>query len=220
MRSLIENLDHTKDELLQRLQLTMTNNRGGENEKAVLLNDIQVYKRDLLAKDQQINDLKQSVAMLDSNLDEMQGELDQKTEELVMVKQQLEKQVLEFSNVQHQMSVTQGKEDNNQRKLFEREQEIKTLRNECQSLREQVDQQTQIAQLKAQEVAELTEDIQTLTRENRFVNQEFGKSSHANELLKSQNTEIIDKERRAQQTVRALEIEKEDILANYRDSCL
>ena len=149
MRSLIENLDHTKDELLQRLQQTMTNNRGGENEKAVLLNDIQVYKRDLLAKDQQINDLKQSVAMLDSNLDEMQGELDQKTEELVSVKQQLEKQVLEFSNVQHQMSITVGKEDNNQRKLFEREQEIKTLRNECQSLREQVDQQTQIAQLKA-----------------------------------------------------------------------
>ena len=60
-----------------------------------------MYKRDLLAKDQQINDLKQSVAMLDSNLDEMQGELDQKTEELVSVKQQLEKQVLEFSNVQH-----------------------------------------------------------------------------------------------------------------------
>ena len=45
-----------------------------------------MYKRDLLAKDQQINDLKQSVAMLDSNLDEMQGELDQKTEELVSVK--------------------------------------------------------------------------------------------------------------------------------------
>ena len=77
--------------------------------------------------------------MLDSNLDEMQGELDQKTEELVSVKQQLEKQVLEFSNVQHQMSITVGKEDNNQRKLFEREQEIKTLRNECQSLREQVE---------------------------------------------------------------------------------
>ena len=37
-------------------------------------------------------------------------------------------------------------------------------------MKEQVDQQTQLAQLKAQEVAELTEDIQTLTRENRFVN--------------------------------------------------
>ena len=94
------------------------------------------------------------------------------------------------------------------------------LRQECQNYKESAEQQTQLAQLKAQEVAELTEDIQTLTRENRFVNQEFGKSSHANELLKTQNVEIIDKERRAQQTTRALEIEKEDILANYRDSCL
>ena len=86
MRSLVENLDHTKDELLQRLQQTMTTSRGGETDKAVLVNDIQAYKRELLAKDQQINDLKQSVAMLDSNLDEMQGELDQKTEELVQVR--------------------------------------------------------------------------------------------------------------------------------------
>ena len=139
MRSLIENLDHTKDELLQRLQQTVTTSRGGENERAVLVNDIQSYKRELQAKEQQINDLKQSVAMLDANLDEMQGELDQKTEELVQVRSQLEKQCLEFSNVQHQMSVVVGKEDNNQRKLFEREQEIKTLRQEQINMREQVE---------------------------------------------------------------------------------
>ena len=86
MRSLVENLDHTKDELLQRLQQTMTTSRGGENEKAVLLNDIQTYKKEILSKDQQIADLKQSIAMLDSNLDEMQGDLDQKTEELVQAR--------------------------------------------------------------------------------------------------------------------------------------
>lgn len=83
------------------------------------------------------------------------------------------------------------------RKLYEREQEIKHLRSEVALVREHLDQQTQLAQLKAQEVAELTEDIQTLTRENRFVNQEFGKSAHANELLKKQNNELTDRERRA-----------------------
>jgi len=83
-----------------------------------------------------------------------------------------------------------------------------------------LEQQTQLAQLKAQEVAELTEDIQTLTRENRFVNQEFSKSAHANELLKKQNHELTDRERRAHQAQRAIELEKEDILANYRDANL
>ena len=57
------------------------------------------------------------------------------------------------------MSLAAGKEDSNQRRLFEREQEIKNLRSECESLREQVDQQSQLAQLKTSEVAELTEDI-------------------------------------------------------------
>jgi hypothetical protein len=37
--------------------------------------------------------------MLDGNLDEMQSELDQKTEELVTVRQRLEQQCLEFSNI-------------------------------------------------------------------------------------------------------------------------
>jgi len=49
----------------------MSDKRGGEGEKAVLVNDIQTYKRELLAKDQQIQDLKQSIAMLDSNLDDL-----------------------------------------------------------------------------------------------------------------------------------------------------
>ena len=87
MRSLVENLDQTKDELLQRLQSSVTEKRGGESEKAVLLNDIQTYKREILAKEQQINDLKQSIVMLDSNLDELQADLDGKTEELVHTKQ-------------------------------------------------------------------------------------------------------------------------------------
>ena len=42
-----------------------------------------------------------SIAQLDSNLDEMLNELDAKTEEIVFTKQKLEKQVLEFSNIQH-----------------------------------------------------------------------------------------------------------------------
>lgn len=41
------------------------------SDKAILQNDIANYKRDLLAKDQEIIDLKQSIASLDANLDEM-----------------------------------------------------------------------------------------------------------------------------------------------------
>lgn len=58
----------------------------------------------------------------------MQQELDEKTEELLGCKQRLEKQTFEFSNMQHQVSVVTGKEDDFQRRLFEREQELTRLR--------------------------------------------------------------------------------------------
>jgi predicted RNase H-like nuclease (RuvC/YqgF family) len=99
----------------------MSEKRGTDGDRAVLANDIHQYQRSLMMKDQTINDLKMSISQLDSNLDEMQNELDTKTEELVATKQRLEKQVLEFSNFQHQMSISNGKEDNLNRKLYERE---------------------------------------------------------------------------------------------------
>ena len=43
--------------------------------------------------------MKQSIAGLDASLDEMQQELDNKTEELVQCKQKLERQVTEYSNM-------------------------------------------------------------------------------------------------------------------------
>ena len=81
-------------------------------------------------------DLKGSIAGLDASLDEMQSDLDQKTEELVMAKQKLEKQVFDFGNMQHQVSVITGKEDEFQRRLYERENEIKLLRSENQNMRD------------------------------------------------------------------------------------
>lgn len=118
------------------------------------------------------------------------------------------------------MSLTVGKEDRFQRRLIERENEIKSLRLELQHLREQLDEQVQIVQVKSQECAELVEDIQTLTRENKFVNSEFQKASQANEYLRKANEELADRERHAQQALRALEMEKSDILSNYRNVCI
>lgn len=89
----------------------------------------------------------------------------------------MDKQTKEFSNIQHNMSVVTGKEDNYQKRLYEREQEIHDVRRQLEDYRVSLEETTNIAKLKQQEVTELMEDIQTLTRENKFVNTEFGKTS-------------------------------------------
>lgn len=149
MRALVESLDSTKEELVKRLQATSQEKVAECQDKAVLLSDVQSYKRELLAKEQELADLRRSVEQIDAAKDELQGELDAKTEELVVARQQLDRQARDFSNVQHQMSMVAGKEDSVQRRLFEREQEIKTLRAEVQGVRQALDEQSQMAQAKA-----------------------------------------------------------------------
>ena len=89
LKSLVENLDQNKEELIKRLQAASKDKKDEISDKAILQNDIANYKRDLLAKDQEIIDLKHSIASLDANLDEIQSELDQKTEDLALCRQKL-----------------------------------------------------------------------------------------------------------------------------------
>ena len=53
-----------------------------EQDKAVLLSDVQTYKRELMLREQEIADLRRSIESLDASRDELQSELDAKTEEL------------------------------------------------------------------------------------------------------------------------------------------
>jgi len=123
-------LDHTKEELVRRLQSTNQEKISEEHTTAVLNSDLQTYKRELLMKDQEITDLRRSIEQLDAAKDELQGELDAKTEEVAEVRAQMDRQMREYTQMQHQMSAIMGKEDGVNRRMGEREQEIKTLRNE------------------------------------------------------------------------------------------
>jgi len=48
---LIESLDQTKEELVRRLQNTNSEKVSEEQDKAVILNDLQNYKRELMLRD-------------------------------------------------------------------------------------------------------------------------------------------------------------------------
>ena len=52
------------------------------------------------------------------------------------------------------------------------------------------------------------------------MNTEFAKASQANEYLRRHAEELADRERMATQSLRALELEKHDVLTNYRQACL
>ena len=65
MRALVENLDKTKEDLMRRLQSSSNEKTCGEQDRAVLLQDMEGYKRELLKKEGEISDLRRSVEALD-----------------------------------------------------------------------------------------------------------------------------------------------------------
>lgn len=103
--------------------------------------------------------MRKTIEGLDRNIDELNSELERKTEEVYNVKAMMDKQTKEFANMQHNMSVVSGKEDNYQKRLYEREQEIHDLRRQLEDTRGQFEEAQNIAKLKQQEVTELMEDI-------------------------------------------------------------
>ena len=68
----MESLDSTKEELVKRLQSTNQEKVTEGQDKAVLLSDIQTYKRVFLLKEQELADLRRSVEQIDASKDELQ----------------------------------------------------------------------------------------------------------------------------------------------------
>lgn len=66
--SLVQNLDQNKMELTKRLMSTNQEKQVEEQDKAVLLKDIENYKHQLMAKDQDIHDLRKSIESLDASM--------------------------------------------------------------------------------------------------------------------------------------------------------
>ena len=79
------------------MQSTNQEKISEEHTTAVLNSDLQTYKRELLMKDQEITDLRRSIEQLDAAKDELQGELDSKTEEVAEVRSQMERQMREYT---------------------------------------------------------------------------------------------------------------------------
>lgn len=55
LKSLVENLDSNKEELIKRLQMASQDKNDEVSDKAILQNDIANYKREMIAKDSQIH---------------------------------------------------------------------------------------------------------------------------------------------------------------------
>jgi chromosome segregation ATPase len=82
LKSLVSNLDKTKEELVERIKQNTQTQKLDAKEKEQFLIDTDGLKKDTIAKDREISALKQSLKELDQRNDQLQAHLDTRTEEL------------------------------------------------------------------------------------------------------------------------------------------
>lgn len=219
LKGLVENLDNTKDELMNKLKSSTQVKKSEETEKMNLIKDIEKLKADLLQKEQEANDAKNSLNDMDATMDKLQGELDKKTEELEKTKLELIKITKEYQQLHAKTDQQSTKEDSFNKRIVERENEIREIGQKLMEVSKELEDTKEMLYYKNKELENLSNDIQVLTKENQFINAELMRLNQAREGLKKMNDDLQQKEKGAQQTLRASELERDDILHSYKMVC-
>jgi len=215
--SLIQTLERSKDDLIQKLQNTNKEKNYEERDRAAMLVDIGNLKKILVEKEAEIDDLKSSLRELDQNNDILRNQLDQRTEELYETQEALQTQNAENSVSKHKISVIASKEESYERRLIEREKEIDELKKQLNILNKELYDMREMESIKAHDTNQLSNDVETLTRENQLVKEQLIKVSEEKEYFRIEYENITGRAKQLQQNVRSVEIEKSDIQTSYKE---
>lgn len=159
LKTLVENLDKNKEELVVRLQSTSKEKNMDQRDRTYLLEEISTYKKQVLIKEQEVNDLRNSIMALDQRNDALSNQLDIKTEELYRTQASLENQNRDFSDARSKISEITNKEDGYSRRLQERELEIKDLKNRLTQAKKDLEDIKHHGSLQQHEQRELLEEV-------------------------------------------------------------
>jgi chromosome segregation ATPase len=219
LKTLVESLDSTKEELVTRVKESTLGKREEESEKAGLVRQIEQLKAELAHARQEAADAKKSLLQLDATMDQLRAELDTKTEENERLKQEVPQRTKDAEQWRSKAEQQAAKEDTFARRVQERENEIRELRVKLQEMGKEFEDAKEVLYYKDKELAELTNDLQVLTKENQCVNAELVRVTEARDQLQKASEELQHQGKGAQQTLRAAELEREDILHSYKTVC-
>jgi len=216
LKTLVENLDSTNNELIEHVKNTTSGKKSEETEKMALIQQVEHLKGELSMKEGELTALKNNMQQLDSTMDKLQTELDAKTEENEKFKIENAKMSKELEMLRSKVSTGLSKEDTFNKRVIDRENEIRELKGKLADLSKELEDTKEMLFYKNKEVEDLNNDMQAVTKENQYVNNELIRLSQSQNNLKQVAEELSAKERDAHQTLRATEMEREDLIKSYK----
>ena len=219
LESLIQTLERSKEDLVQKLQNVSKERNNDERDKSNYVTEIKDLKKNLVAKDSEIQEMRSSIIELDQRNDMLQSQLDYKTEELYQTQNELEIQNQENTETRQKFTFVAGREEGYERRLQEREKEIEELKKHINNMTKDIHDMKEMDNIKTHDTNQLANDVEILTRENQVVKEQLMKVSEEKEYFKIEYENNQGRYKQMQQNARALEMEKADIETSYKEVC-
>jgi chromosome segregation ATPase len=176
-------------------------------------------KSQLRKKQAEVQELQESLRTLDADRDELQNQLDDLADEEV--------------RKMHVMSEVNQKADDLANLLMQRDKVIEGLRRDKEHARGQLEKMDERFRAMTEETSELRrrltlkqnevgaagDDLMLMTRENQSLTTELASAAHERDRLKQKVAGYAEQVSSLEHSVRALEIERGDLLETYR-TCL
>ena len=176
-------------------------------------------KTQLRVKNAKIEELQESIRALDADRDELQNQLDDIGDEELR-KQQLMSEVHQKSVDLSNLLVQRDKLIENLRRDKEHARnKMKEMEDRFRALTEENNELRRHLSLKQKEVGAAGEDLMLMTRENQSVTTELASVCHERDRLKQKVVAYSEQVTSLEHSVRALEVERGDLLETYR-TCL
>lgn len=112
-----------------------------------------------------------------------------------------------------------SKEESYSKRLQERDNEVANLKHRLRQATTELEDLHRNEAMRNMDNDWLVQDIQTITRENQFVKDELKKASDERDFFKEQTENSNGERMHLYQTIRATEIDKDDIQQSYKEVC-
>ncbi|XP_052276552.1 centrosomal protein of 135 kDa-like isoform X1 [Dreissena polymorpha] len=190
---------------------------GAQEERCARLEErIAELQRGMARSSDENSGLRGTVSQLDREKDNLQISVDEKTEKIANLNEEVLLKEKLISDLKVRISELEAQYGHANDNINMKDRELKSLRRQLDSTSEDLNENSRGKEVAMRENRRLQDDLAVMTRENQKLNQELQEALEDKEGLKQQVQEYILEVRRIEDVLSGKEKERSDLLDQYR----
>ncbi|XP_053399484.1 centrosomal protein of 135 kDa-like isoform X2 [Mercenaria mercenaria] len=216
MKMLAEETERGLEDTQKRLARRESELAAQEERCARLEDRIAELQRTLAHSTDENSDIRRTVSQLDREKDNLQINVDEKTEKIANLNEEVLLKEKLISDLKVRISEIEAQLGHANGNINMKDRELKSLKRQLDSTSEDLNENSRGKEVALRENRRLQDDLAVMTRENQKINQELQEALEDKEGLKQQVQQYILEVRSIEDVLASKEKERSDLLDQYR----